>query len=82
LLVRVGVAAGGHIFLGDRALGFGQARTDLVQFALILDLDAEMFDAGRGSALRDREVDARIVEHPFGVIGLFETVGSAANSVE
>jgi len=35
-----------------------------------LDLKPEMVDAGGSAPLRDREVDARIIEHPFGVIVL------------
>src|SRR3546814_9789003 len=37
----------------------------------LFDLDAEMLDAfGRMAVGRDRKVDARIIEHPFRVVGL------------
>ncbi len=42
------------------------------QFFVRFDLKAQMIDAGLESALRDGEVDARIVQHPFGVVGLLD----------
>ena len=35
-----------------------------------LHLDAQMVDAARPAARRDREIHARIVEHPLGVVGM------------
>jgi hypothetical protein len=40
-----------------------------------------MVDAERTAALRDGEIDALIIEHPFGVVGL-ATVGSAPSIAE
>ena len=40
-----------------------------------------MVEAGFAAAGRDREIHARIVEHPFGVVG-FTTAGWVANSAE
>src|SRR5215831_15712120 len=69
LLVRLGVAAGGVLRLNDRPLGPAQPVIDLRQFGLVLGLDTEMRDAGRSAGTgADREIDPRIVEHPFNVI--------------
>src|SRR5262247_1055484 len=34
------------------------------------DLDAEMIEARLLAARRDREIHARVVQHPFGIVGL------------
>src|SRR5260370_1184712 len=48
-----------------------------------IDLEAQMVDSRRTAALRDREVDARIVEHPFGVIVLANSgLGAEQRRVE
>ena len=68
--LRLGVAAGGLALLDDVAAGLAQAGVHLAQFAGILDLDAEMVEAGFAAPRRDREIHPRIVQHPFGVVRL------------
>src|SRR3546814_2164437 len=59
------------LFRSNRSIGVAQAAVDFRQFILAFDLDAEMLDAfGRMAVGRDRKVDARIIEHPFRVVGL------------
>src|SRR5216684_4417403 len=64
------VATGGLPLLDDVAAGLVQPRIDLTQFVLALGLNAEMIEARPFAARRDREIDARIIEHPFGIVGL------------
>ena len=71
-LLRLGVAATRLALLDHAAARLVQASVDLVQFVLVLDLDAEVIEARRAPARRDRKIDARIVQHPFGVIGLHD----------
>jgi hypothetical protein len=47
-----------------------QARIDFVQFAFVLDLNAKVVETGGAAARRNGEIHPRVVEHPFGVIGL------------
>src|SRR5262249_22114455 len=67
---RFRVAAGGLPLLDDLAAGFVQPRIDLGELVAVLDLDAEMIESGRTPARGDREIDARVVEHPLGVVAL------------
>src|SRR5262249_6619829 len=69
-LLALGVAAGHLALLDDGAAGLMQPIVDVVQLVLVLDLDAQMIEAGRFAARRDGEIDARVVEHPLGVIRL------------
>ena len=55
--------------------GFGgfQAPVNLAKFFGAFRLNAEMFDAlPRMIARGDRKIDARVVEHPFGIIVLYD----------
>ncbi len=55
LLVRVCVATGGRFLLDDGTVCFIEPGIDFVEFGLVLDLDAEMLDAGcRRRAARSR----------------------------
>src|SRR5262249_48553497 len=65
---RRGIAAGGMSLLDHGAACLAQPRVDLVQLDLAFHLDAEMVEAGLLAARGDGEIDARIIEHPFGVI--------------
>ena len=56
--------------LDDVAARFTQSRIDFLQFVLAFDLDAEVVEARLSAAGRDGEIDARIIEHPFGVVRL------------
>lgn len=47
-------------------------RSRLLELVAGLDLDAEMIEAGRAPARRDREIHAGIFEHPFGVVGFHD----------
>src|SRR5262245_5481259 len=71
-LFRLGVAARGLTLVDDVAAGLLQAAVDILQLFLALDLDAEMVEPGPLAARGDREVDARIIEHPLGIIGLYD----------
>src|SRR5262249_51027038 len=42
----------------------------VLQLRLALDFDAEMIEPRLTAARGDREIDAWIVEHPFGIVGL------------
>ena len=70
-LFGLGVAAGCLALFKHGRIGFCQTLIDLGQFLAAFDLDAEMFNAGPGAAGADREIDAWVLEHPFGVIGFF-----------
>jgi hypothetical protein len=41
-----------------------------LQLVLTLDLNAEMIETRLFAARRDSEIDARIIEHPFGIVWL------------
>ena len=69
-LFRLGVAARRLTLLDDVAAGLAQPSIDLVQFVLVFNLDAEVIEPRLTPAGRDPEIHARIVKHPFGVIGL------------
>src|ERR1051326_1898464 len=71
-LLALGVAAG-HLSLFDHgAARLIQPAVDLVQLVFALDLDPQVIEARLFAARRDGEVDARIVEHPFGVVRLHD----------
>src|SRR6516164_5477983 len=54
-LFGLGIAAGGLALLEDVAAGLTQPRIHLLQLIGVLDLYAEMIEAGLASARRDRE---------------------------
>jgi hypothetical protein len=64
------VAAGCFAFLEHGRLRALQAAVNLGELVLALYLDPQMIDPGTVTARRDREIDARVVQHPLGVIGL------------
>ena len=70
--LRFGIAAGGLTLLDDIATGLTQPRIDFLQLVGVLDLDAEMIEPGFAPARRDREIHARIFQHPLGVIGFHD----------
>src|SRR4029453_4723591 len=70
-LLAFGVAAGGGSFLKQRTVGGSEAGVNFIEFVAAFDLNAEMLAALYGMvAGGNGEVDARIVEHPLGIIGL------------
>src|SRR5262252_8726499 len=69
-LFGLGIATGRLPLLDDRATGLAQARIDFLQFVPALNLNAEMIEARLLAACRDREIYARIIEHPFGIVRL------------
>ncbi len=71
-LLGPGVAAHGLALLDDFATRLAQPSIDLAEFFGTLDLDTEMVEARLAAAGRDREIDAGIVEHPFGIVGLHD----------
>ncbi len=69
-LFRFGVAATGFALLDHVAARPMQARVDLVQLTPVLDLNSQMIETGLPAARGDREIHARIVEHPLGIVAL------------
>ena len=67
-LLGFGVAAGGLALLDDIAARLAQARINFLQLVGVLDLNAEMIEAGLTAARRDRKIHPGIVEHPLGII--------------
>jgi hypothetical protein len=70
MIFGLGVATGRLSLLDDRAAGAAQPRIDVVQLVLTFDLDAEMIEPRPFAARRDREIHARVIQHPFRIIGL------------
>src|SRR5262249_12820509 len=50
--------------------GCGELLAHIPELLGGVDLQSEVVDAGRSAASGDREVDARILDHPLRVIGL------------
>src|SRR3984893_17774450 len=69
-LFRLGVTAGGLTFLKDLALCLMQAIVHFLQLVRALDLDAEVIEPRLLPPRRNGKVHARILKHPFGIIGL------------
>src|SRR5690606_24044683 len=69
-LVRLRVAADRRLLRDHGAAGSVEAAAERGQRLAAVRLDAEMVDAGRAAGVRDREVHARILEHPLGVVVL------------
>src|SRR6185312_7079440 len=69
-LVRVRIAADGAVFRHHAAASGVQARAERGEFVGAVDLQAEMVDARRAAGAGDREVDARVFQHPLGVVVL------------
>src|SRR5262249_4202986 len=69
-LFRLRIATGRLSLLDNVAACGAQTRIDFLQFVPALDLDAEMIEPRLFAAGRDREIHARIVEHPFGIVRL------------
>src|SRR6185437_5251753 len=69
-LVRVRVAADGAVFRHHAAARGVQARPERGKFVRTVDLQAEMVDARRAAGAGDREVDARVFQHPLRVVVL------------
>ena len=68
VLVAARVAAGRLTFVEQSEVGRLRTRLQLGQLVGVIGLDAEVVDAAFAAARRDREVDPRVVEHPFGVV--------------
>ena len=85
VLVRLRVAAV-HALLGRGGeIGLLGLRAQRLEFVVGVDLQAEVIDAGAAAvaALRDREVDARVLDHPLGVVGLADgRLGAEQRRVE
>lgn len=69
-LIGLRVAAGGLAFFEGWSVCPLETVIDLAKLGAILGLNAEMMDANGASPSRYGEVDARVVEHPLGVVGL------------
>ncbi len=55
----------------------------LHQFGFVFSLDTEVIETGHRAALRDREVDAGTVKHPFRVVALDDGwLGSEQRRIE
>ena len=68
-LVRARVAASRIFLFQDLLARRAKLLGHLVEFSLTLHLEPQMIEAGRLSPLGNRKVDARIVQHPFCVVG-------------
>src|SRR5690606_30350347 len=66
-LVRLRVAADRRRLRHHAAAGRVEAAAECGQRFAAVRLDAEVVDARRAAGVRDREVHARILEHPLGV---------------
>src|SRR5260221_2115852 len=71
-LVGLGVATGRRGLVDGRLTGGFEAAGDFSQLNGGLRLDADVIDAGGATAGGDRQVHARIVEHPLGVVALHD----------
>jgi hypothetical protein len=71
-LLGFGVAAGRFALFDNFTTRLVQTRVDFVEFVLAFNLDAEVIEAGLPSARRDREIDPRVFQHPFGVVRLYD----------
>src|SRR5262249_56176041 len=72
-LFGLGIATGRLSLLDDRAAGLAQTRIDVAQLVLAFDLDAEMIEARLLAACRNREIHARVIQHPFPIVSLYHT---------
>src|SRR5262249_27391121 len=66
----LGIATGRLSLLEDGAAGLVQTCIDHAQLVLALDLDAEMVEPRPFAARRDREIHARVIQHPFRIVSL------------
>src|SRR5262249_15800817 len=67
---RAGIAAGDLALLEHVAARAPQACVDLAQLAFAFHLNAEVVEACRPAARRNGKIDARIIQHPFAIVGL------------
>jgi len=56
--------------LDDIATGLMEPRINFLKLIGVLDLNAEVIEAGLPAPCRDGEIDPGIIEHPLGVVGL------------
>src|ERR1700759_2737228 len=68
-LLGFGIAAGRLALFDDLTAGLPQPRIDVLQLVGGLDLDAEVIEARLPSSRRDREIDARVLQHPLRIVG-------------
>jgi hypothetical protein len=70
LLVGSRIAASRVFFFDDGPIGAAQPLVNFGKLTLILGLNAEMRNPSLAASGADREIDARVFEHPFGVVVL------------
>lgn len=70
MLFAARVAAGGFAFIKQRDVGGLGACFQLGQLVGVVSLEAQVIDASGTAASGDREVHARVVEHPLRIVGL------------
>ena len=71
MLVGPGITAvGARLVLERYLVGGGKMLPDVGQLGRRIRLQSEVIDADPCTARRDREVDARVFDHPFGVVAL------------
>src|SRR5688572_17189234 len=80
VLLAVRVAAHRLAFIADRTPGVLDAREDFGELGAILDLNAEVPDADDPVPAADREVDARVFQHPLRVRSEERRVGKECRS--
>jgi hypothetical protein len=69
-LLAVRVATNSRSFFEERAIDSHQAGVDLLELGFVLDLDTEVLYPYRRASGADRKIHARILEHPFRIVGL------------
>src|SRR5258708_2280330 len=72
VLIRVRIATGSAALFDQCVVGPSELGAHGCQFFRRVDLDTYMVGPDVVAALRTREVDARVIEHPLGVVGLPE----------
>src|ERR1044071_1254546 len=77
VLVALGVAARGTLLRHYGHICLCETRTDFLELVAVLGLDAQVIETGLVPAIRDGEIDPRIVQHPFRVVGLLDAWLSA-----
>jgi len=72
ILVALGIAAGRAFLRHRRNVRLGKTRADFFELGCVIRLDAEVIKASLVASRRDREINARVVDHPFGVVRLLD----------
>src|SRR6476646_4716621 len=72
ILVRLCVAAVGSNLLDQSGIGVSQLCVHCFELLIGVELEAKMIYAGVATSRRDREIEARVLKHPLGVVRLVD----------